>query len=72
MDLCSRKRKFGHSHEIYKVDLCVNTNHKYSIATWTKMVRSRVFNPIVRKYESSHAITGVEVKHGRNHLITSH
>ena len=70
VDLCSRKLKFGHNHETYKVDLCVNTNHKYSIATWTKMMRSRVFNPFVCKYESGHVITGVEVEHGRNHLIT--
>ena len=35
-------------------------------------MRSRVFNPVVRKYESNHAITGVEVEHGRNHLITGH
>jgi hypothetical protein len=72
VDLCTGKLKFGHSHETYKVDLCVNKNHKYSIATWTKMMRSRVFSLVVRKYESSHAITGVEFEHGRNHLITVH
>jgi hypothetical protein len=69
VDLFSRKLKFGHSHETHKVDLCVNTNHKCSIATWTKMIRSRVFNFVVRKYESSHVIIGAEVEHGRNHLI---
>ena len=37
-----------------------------------KMMGSRVFNLIVRKYKSNHAITGVEFEHGRNHLITVH
>jgi hypothetical protein len=46
--------------------------YEYSIATWTDMVRSRVFISIIPKYESSHVITGVEVEHGRNHLITGH
>ena len=72
MDLYIRKLRFRHSHETYKVDLCVNSNHKYSIATWAKNIRSKVFNPIICKYESNHVITGVEVKHGRNHLITGH
>ena len=72
VDLCIRKCKFIHSHETYKVDLCVNSNHKYTIATWAKKIRSRVFNLVVRKYESNHAITGVEVEHGRNYFITGH
>jgi arylamine N-acetyltransferase len=37
MDLCSKEFKYGHIHEMHKVDLCVNTNHEYSIATWTRM-----------------------------------
>jgi hypothetical protein len=35
-------------------------------------MRSSVFNPVVHKYKYSHAITGVEVEHGINHLITDH
>jgi hypothetical protein len=27
-----------HIHETYKVDLCVDTNHEYSIETWTRMM----------------------------------
>ena len=72
VDLCSIKLKIRHSHETYKVDLCVNTNHKYAIATWIETMRSGFFNPVIHKYESNHAITGVEVEHGRNHLIIDH
>jgi hypothetical protein len=43
--------------------------YEYSVATWTKMMRSRVFISIISKYKSSHVITSVEVEHGRNHLI---
>jgi hypothetical protein len=56
----------------YKVDLCANLNHTYSITAWIKKMRPRVFRPITGKYESSHAITCAEVEHGRNHLITGH
>ena len=35
-----------HSHMTYKVDLCTDTNHTYSIATWIKKMRPRVFNPV--------------------------
>jgi hypothetical protein len=61
-----------HSHVTYKVDLCTETNHTYSIVAWIKKMRPEVFNPVTWKYESSHAITCAEVKHGRNHLITGH
>jgi hypothetical protein len=30
-----KKFRHKHSHEVYQVDLCVDTNHQYSIATWT-------------------------------------
>jgi hypothetical protein len=46
--------------------------YEYSIANWTDMAISKVFISIVLKHKSIHVITGVEVKHGRNHLITGH
>jgi hypothetical protein len=46
--------------------------YEYSIATWIYVTVSRVFISIIPKYESIHVITGVEVEHGRNHLITGH
>ena len=60
-----------HSHMTYKVDLCFDTNH-YSIVSWIKKMRPKVFNPVIWKYKYSHVITCVEVEHGRNHLITGH
>jgi hypothetical protein len=46
--------------------------YEYFIATWTDILRSMVFIAIIHKYESSHVITCVEVKHGRNYLIIGH
>jgi hypothetical protein len=72
VDLCIRKLKLDiatrHTKWIYVSIQIINTPSQPG----PKMMRSRVFNPVVRKYESSHVITGVEVEHGRNHLITGH
>jgi hypothetical protein len=46
--------------------------YDYSITTWIYVTVSRVFISIILKYKSIHVITGVEVEHGRNHLITGH